>query len=112
MTSRKIAHKERMRLLKQWDEQLRIVDAFGDDLEKMFGCIADSRAHDVIYGVIARYTNVVGYLTGDRFGWLEWYWLENKMGANEMEAKASHWRKRQKIKNLDSLCRLIEADLE
>ena len=74
--------------------------------------VADSRAHDAIYGMIARYTNVVGYLTGDCFGWLEWYWLENKMGANEMEAKASHWRKRQKIKNLDSLCRLIEADLE
>jgi len=53
------------------------------------------------------YTDVLCVALGDPTNvWLSWYWMENDMGANGMQA--GYDGKLRKIKNVRDLLRLIE----
>lgn len=106
-----MTHKERMRLLKQWQDQLIAVDNVRKDIDAIFGDCIESEFYSVISKMAGTYTKTLSALIGDTGEWLDWYWLENYMGKREMEAKASNWNKMRKIKNLNDLCKLIEADI-
>ena len=105
-------HKERMGLLNEWDLQLFQVDNIRKQIDEIFGCCIDSQFYSVMIDLAGKYTKAVADLVGDSGDWLEWYWLENDMGARGHEAKASNWKKLRKVTNIEVLCKLIEADIE
>ena len=106
-----MTHKERMTLLKQWEEQILTTDKLQEQIEAVFGDCIESEFFRVISDLAGKYTKTVSDLIGDT-DWLDWYWLENDMGARRMEAKAANWKKMRKITNLEVLCRMIEADIK
>ena len=106
-----MTHKERMKLLKEWEGQLLAADNIRKDIEAVFGDCVESKFFSVRSEMALTYTRTLSALTGDTGEWLDWYWLENDMGEKEMAAKASNWKKIKKIKSLNDLCKLIEADI-
>jgi hypothetical protein len=104
--------KDRMKLLKEWEAQFRIVDEAWTSLEKIFrGLDCDSEIGKAMWDTFSKYTKAMSSQIGDSGEWLYWYCWENDMGLRMMEAKAAAWKKMRKIVNLEVLCRLIEADI-
>jgi hypothetical protein len=108
-----MTRKERMELLTKWIEYHAVCDKTWSDLEKLFGSLQpEGSLSDIIWVAFSKNTAVFSRCIGDSFGWLNWFWLENDMGASGLSAKASSWKKARRIKTLKDLCALIEADLE
>jgi len=106
-----MTHKERMKLLRQWEGQIAEINSLYKAVDNIFGDYTESKFFNVVSDLAMKYTKTVSDLTGDT-DWLEWHWLENDMGARKMEAKAANWKKMRKITNLEVLCKLIEADIK
>lgn len=106
-----MTHKERIKLLREWEKQVCEVDTLWKSLRILFDCRPESQIFQVLYGTLIKYSHVVSALVCDGGDWLEWYHFENAMGGKQMEAKAGAWKKGRKIKSIEDLCRLIEADL-
>lgn len=103
---------ERINLLMEWEKTYYKIDAYWEKLNDLFDMYPDSPIGEIIWGTFHTYTNLVAKSIGDNAHWLEWYCWENNMGKNEYEAKASNWDVEQKITNIETLCDLIEVDLE
>jgi hypothetical protein len=107
-----MTHKERMKLLREWEKQIFEVRTFWKSVCLLFDSSTESELFKILDGTLELYTSAVSVLVLDGRDWLEWYQYENDMGENQKENKAGAWKKARKIKNINDLCKLIEADLE
>lgn len=107
--------KERMALLKEWEEQFHVVDEAWASLEKLFrGLDTESAISRAMWKTFEKYTEaqaarLEGEPSEDNENWLSWYCWENDMGQNEYPAKVGIWKKSRKIRSLADLCKLIEG---
>lgn len=106
--------KEKLALLKTWQETYQTLDKAFDDFETALGCnICESKFFDSCWNSFQNYTKAIALLleTETVVGveeWLSWYCYENGMGEKEMEAKARSWKRMRKIKTLTDLLKVIE----
>jgi hypothetical protein len=107
--------KEKLELLKTWEEMHKEIEKTVDTFETAIGCdICESSIYNTLWKIFEKYTELLSKLiSGDKdpkdvAGWLDWYSYENYMGKSGREAKAHTWKKMRKIDILKMLLKVIE----
>lgn len=95
---------EKMKLLQTWETVICGMESEEDKLQVTLQPDRDSPFMATLYKLETEYTNAVAKLVGDTGDWLEWYWLENNMGAKGMPAS----RQRGKMKPVTGIRQLLE----
>lgn len=94
--------------LQRWEAAQRHAESVWGQLESLTGYTdSESRLGRAIWGTFHDYTATLSALLGDRDGWLEWYHLENDMGARGHEAIARAGQKPRPIRNIKHLAKLL-----
>lgn len=93
-------------LLGDWHKNRMAVDALMDGIEACIGLDINGPMFDTVWRLFNAYTDTLSVELGDFCGWLNWYCLENDMGARAMSA--GYDKKTSKIKTLVDLAGLIE----
>jgi hypothetical protein len=99
---------KKLALLKEWKEQIQHSESALDRVREAVGLDFDGPMNVAVCELQVAYTKAVAMLVGDRAEWLEWYWLENVMGAKAHPAGPSG--KTRPIKTIDDLLWLIEVE--
>lgn len=99
---------EKLALLKKWQEQIQHSESMLDRVREQIGLDFDGPMNVSVCELQMAYTKAVAMLVGDRAEWLDWYWLENAMGAKAHPAGPKG--KMRPIKALAHLLWLIEVD--
>lgn len=106
----KLADREKMSLLLAWQEHYDSQINMIDEMENLFGSMAESRLFTAIWRTFWEYTRVLSQLLEDHAQWLEWYARENEFGQKELSAGFDG--EFRKIKNFGDLLWIIELDNE
>jgi len=101
--------KERIISIELAVSRYKSFNAIWEDVIKVFGT-QDNALHEAFWQLFDDYLNQVSWRIKDPFGCLGWYIYENDCGAKGLEAKASNWKKMQRIDSIEKLVKLIEAD--
>jgi hypothetical protein len=80
-------------------------------LEQSLGPIVDGPLWNSVWAMFDDVTKLTEREIGDSFGWVSWFVWDNDCGNKRLEAKASAWKARRKIRTVKDLVKLIEADL-
>jgi hypothetical protein len=99
---------EKLALLKEWQERIKKMTLAIDRIDRAIGLDPDGPMFEANGELMVAYTKAVAALLGDRAEWLDWYWLENAMGAKAHPAGPKG--KMRPIKTLGHLLWLIEVD--
>lgn len=100
--------KEILPHLQRWEQIQREAEAVWNKLEAVTGYTdSESPLGRAVWGTFDAYTRTLADLIGDRAEWLEWYHLENQMGARGHEASARPGQKPRPIRNIQDLAKLI-----
>lgn len=92
--------------IKSWHASITATQVILDKITALFGY--GSEATEGVGQLMESYTESVSRSIGDKFGTLEWFWLENDMGKNGHHAGvAGNLRP---IRNLDDLIWLVEVN--
>jgi hypothetical protein len=73
-------HYDLLGLLKEWELQHCLVDGIWTQISEVFGTDPENQLFKVLWGTFEKYTDTLGRVLGDKYGVLDWYWHENKMG--------------------------------
>lgn len=103
-------HKERLKLLRQWEKTVQDVDVAWKSIQLLFAASPESPVNAAMYDTLMRYTDALSIVVGDKNDWLDWYRFECDMGRKIMKVKAVSWKKPRVIGNVEMLCKCIEAD--
>lgn len=93
--------------LKRWEVACKRTDAASEMAKKLFGANIDSPMLNALWMNFEDFTDEIARYVGDEAGWLHWYYGENDMGANGLEASASLGRATRKISSIEDLARLL-----
>jgi hypothetical protein len=94
---------EKMKLLQTWEVVICGMESEEDKLQVTLQPGADSPFISRLDILKIEYTRAVANLVDDTGDWLEWYWLENNMGAKGLPAS----RKQGKMKPVTSIRQLL-----
>jgi hypothetical protein len=109
--------KEKIELLTDWAIAYKNLNDAYEKIDDALGCsICESAIYDSSFKLFEEYTKAVAIILSenkivdDINEWLSWYCYENEMGESQIKAKAALWNKERKIKNLNDLLDIIEAE--
>lgn len=95
----------KLEMLQEWQKTITATDSQISALRAVLG-MSDCALYESIRQMQCRYTESVARNVGDKSEWLEWFWLENEMGARGHEAGVDDDMR--KIKTLDDLLWLVK----
>ena len=95
--------------IRDFDKHARAVENLIDSLNTIIEPAPESVLCETLWGVLGAYRDAIGsqYQIGD---WLDWWWLECNLGANQMQAGLAGEAQRT-IATVDDLVKLICDDL-
>lgn len=99
---------EMMPLLKAWRLLLRHSDAIAAELMGV-GMKVEAPIVQAVFNLQSAYTEQLAARLNDSLCSLEWFWIENDLGAAALEAQASNWPKPRRMRTLRDLAQLIEG---
>lgn len=79
----------KLEILKQWENDYKLLSESWDHLEKSIGAEHDSPLGRATWGLFDNYTDSIAKLVGDKSDWLVWYCWCNAMGKNHGGVKLS-----------------------
>lgn len=91
--------------LQRWADVVTDLDSAMDALDEVTGCNPESRLRTAIYAATGLANEWAAAQCNTTRGWIEWYWLENNMGAAGMEAGFDGQLR--KIETLEALAAMI-----
>jgi hypothetical protein len=92
-------------LLGDWQKHHAVVEKMMNSIKTSIGLDPEGPMFDAVWKLFDAYTGALTVEIGDASGWMEWYQLENDMGAKGMAA--GYDGKLRKIKTLAHLYSLI-----
>ena len=75
-----------LQILNDWHYQYDRITELMDGMTKAIGVLPEGLFSETVWGLFDSYTKAISDLVGDKGGWLNWYYLENNMGAKGMNA--------------------------
>ena len=103
-------HANTLALLGDWQKHHTAMDRLFKGSAMYIGLDPNGPMFETVWALFDAYTSTLSVEVGDFDGWLEWYYIENDMGANEMQA--GYDKQLIAIQSLDDLYRLIELSRE
>ena len=100
-------NEQQLSALRIWHETVTESEKEIDALVEI-GFAPESRLCTAINNALEALTNATAQIVGDKSGWLDWYWLDCRMGRSPLEAGFSDDLR--KICTLDDLIWLLEGD--
>ena len=100
-------NEQQLSALRRWHEAVTVSEKEIDALIEI-GFRPEARLFEAINNALEALTNATAQIVGDESGWLDWYWLDCRMGRNPLEAGLSDDLR--KICTLDDLIWLLEGD--
>ena len=100
-------NEKQLSALRIWHEAVTESEKEIDALIEI-GFRPESRLFTAINNALEALTAATSQIVGDESGWLDWYWLDCRMGRNPLEAGFSDDLR--KICTLDDLIWLLEGD--
>lgn len=94
-------------LLTDWHRHYQCVDALLNDIKASMGLNPEGRLFETVWKLFDAYSATLGVELGDYYGWLEWFQVENDMGAKGLEAGYDNSTK--PILTLEDLYELLAA---
>lgn len=95
--------------VREFDEQARAVESLIDSLRDVFDPAPESRACQVPWDLLGAYIRALDS-KHNIGGWLEWWWLECRLGENPLQA-APVGEELRMIATVDDLVELVLLDL-
>lgn len=92
-------------LLREWQKHHTAVEKMMDGIKATIGLDPNGPLFDTVWKLFDAYTNTLSVELGDLGGWLQWYQMENDMGANGHVVHIKD--KPTKITTLGQLCELV-----
>lgn len=99
----------KMKLLQEWQTTIKNSDKTLAALDKAIG-VNDGPLKTSIWTMQATYTRAISLIIGDKYEWLEWFAIDNQMGAKGMKAGADPSKPPKPIKTLAQLLAVIEVE--
>ncbi|MEO5811558.1 MAG: hypothetical protein ABIU96_03980 [Rhodanobacter sp.] len=94
--------------LDEWASLIATLDKQMNALESIVGR-GESSLSVAVMDLQSSYTDVVAELVGDRWGLLDWYYMQNELGRKGATRQARGWKKPRRVKSSLQLARLIGA---
>jgi hypothetical protein len=110
-----MTHVERLKHITEWAARISASSAQVDTLIEHLGLTPEAPVVDTIHDLQDGYTAAVARLIGDQplqSSWLDWYWLDNRMGTAGLTAKSSKETSPHLVPSLAALAKLIADDCD
>lgn len=98
---------QKLAALKRWADAIDTGSKHCDALDKAMGLSPESKTRAAFYDLMEALTKATAELVGDTMGNLDWYWMENDMGARGHTAGVVGDMR--EIRTLDDLLWLVEV---
>jgi len=96
--------------VREFHATVREVEEVMDALNDVLGTHPESKLSAAVWAVVGRYKSALDDAYGIG-GWLEWWWLECRLGSNPLRARLQGEEMRI-VANVDELVTLVVSDAE